>query len=916
MTNSLISTSQKDLDLKPSPIAMKKLFIIDAVNYLFRSYYAIGPMTNDQGESTSALYGFIRSLQKLIKEYSHEDLIVVFDGPDNKRERQKVYAEYKMHRKGAPEDLFPQFEWAYDYCQLAGLPVICVEGVEADDTMASIAVWAAKDLNREIYLCTSDKDLCQIVGNGIYVLNVHKNSLVVDSEKVLEIYGVRPDQMLDFLAIMGDTSDNIPGLPGFGPKTAAQLLQKFGTLDNILSSIDEVPGKKKQEILTEHQDKAILSKKLARLNTSVAFPKEEEFFKVQEPNIEKLKDLFHRMKFTTLLKELTPTAVQEELFEKVESVEKEVVDYILIDEEEALQNLVAKLIHEKEICVDTETTDLHPLTAQIVGLGLCVEPKVAYYIPFNGNLGTEMALHYLKKLFSEDGPGFYGHNLKYDYHVLKNHGIEIKKISFDTMLASYLLAPQNRRHNLYQLALEYFRKHKVSIKDLIGTGKKQISMKEVPIEKVKDYCCEDVDLTTRLKLLFETKLKYKELDLLLYDIELPLLPILANMERHGIYLDVGKIKEMSVSLDFQIKAIEEVIFSEVGEIFNLNSPKQLSEILYQRLGLTPPGRKKTEYSTAAKVLETLAEENPVVGKILEYRGLEKLRSTYVNALPEQVQPVTERIHCSFNQSVTATGRLSCTDPNLQNIPVRTVEGRKIREGFRPQKPGWSYLAADYSQIELRLVAHFSKDPELLKAFQQGEDIHTHTASLVFNVPQEEVTKEMRYQAKAVNFGILYGQGPYGLARELKIPMWQASDFIKAYFHQYPKVSEYLEECKEKVRKEGYAQTLFGRKRPIAEIFSKNPSIRAAAERLAVNTPLQGTTADIIKLAMIRIDSILKERNPDGFMILQIHDELIFEIPDREVETFKKIVKENMEHVIDLNVPLLVDIEVGKNWGEC
>ena len=896
---------------------MKKLFIIDAVNYLFRAYYAIGPMTNDQGESTSALYGFIRSLQKLMRDYTPEKMIVVFDGPDNKKERQKVYAEYKMHRKDTPEDLFPQFEWAYDYCRFAGIPVICVEGVEADDTMASIALWGAKEKHYEVYLCTSDKDLCQVVGNGIYVLNVHKNNLLIDPEKVLEIYGVRPDQMLDFLAMMGDTSDNIPGLPGFGPKTAALLLQSLGTLDNILLSIDEVPGKKKQEILTKHKDKAILSRKLAKLNTDIAFPKREELFQVQKPNTKKLKDLYHRMKFTTLLKELTPaTTPLEVVSEKTEPAEEETVNYILIDEEEALQRLIAQLIHEKEICIDTETTDLHPLAAQIVGIGLSVEPKVAYYIPFNGNLGSETALHHLKKLFSESGPAFYGHNLKYDDHVLKNYGIEIKKISFDTMLASYLLSPQNRRHNLNQLTLQYFRKHKISIKDLIGSGKKQISMKEVELEKIKYYCCEDVDFTTRLKLLFEKKLKASDLEMLLYDIEIPLLPILAKMERHGIYLDKNTLKEMSVSLDFRIREIEEDIFSKVGEKFNLNSPKQLNKILYQRLALTPPYRKKTKFSTGAKILEVLAEKSPVVKKILEYRGLEKLRSTYVNALPEQIQPVTERIHCSFNQSVTATGRLSCTDPNLQNIPVRTEEGRKIRKGFHPQKPGWSYLTADYSQIELRLLAHFSEDSELLKAFQQGKDIHTHTASLVFNVPQREVTRAMRHQAKTVNFGIIYGQGPYGLAQELKIPMRQASDFIKAYFLRYPRVSDYLDDCKEKVRKQGYAKTLFGRKRPITEIFSKNPSIRAAAERLAINTPLQGTAADIIKLAMIRIDLILNERNPEGFMILQIHDELIFEIPDREIDFFKKIVKEHMEQVIDLKIPLLVDIEVGKNWEEC
>ncbi len=893
---------------------MDKIYIVDAVNYLFRSYYAIGPMLNDQGQSTSALYGFIRSIQKLMKDFSPEHLIAVFDGPENKKSRQAVYADYKMHRKGAPEDLFPQFDWAYEWCGMAGISTLCIEGVEADDTMAAIAVWAAKK-GAKTYLCSSDKDLMQLVSDRIFMLHAHKDNTLVDEAKVKELFGVRPDQMLDYLAIVGDASDNIPGIPGFGPKTATALLEEFGTLDELLAHPEKVKGEKKQEILRVNKSEALMSRELARLDLTVEIPKQVEFYRLKEPDFAELTSFYHRMKFLSLLRDMGTGPPAAQSLKKPGKRHADKRQYHLVDDEEELQILLEKLAKEKEVCIDTETTGLSPMTAELVGIGFCIEPGEAWYVPRNGKLGAKSDTD-LKEFFRKAKCSFYGHNIKYDWHILQNLGIELSKISFDTLIASYLLNPQSRRHNLDELALEKFQKLKIPINDLIGKGKDQISMRDVEIEKVTEYCCEDADYTTKLKELFEEQLKERKLDRLLFDIELPLLPILAKMETNGIYLDVEKLKRLGEFLFRDLELLKKKIFQEVGEEFNLNSPKQLSEILFTKLGMKQPFRKKTEFSTGADVLEALAADYPLARSILEYRGLEKLRSTYVEALPGSVLPKTGRIHCTFSQSVAATGRLSCQDPNLQNIPVRSKEGLAIRACFQPEHPHWSFIGADYSQIELRILAHFSEDPELIRAFRSGQDIHTHTASLVYDIPPAMVTSEMRNLAKVVNFGIIYGQGPFGLSRQLGISMREASEFIQRYFERYPKVSDYLESCKTAARKTGIAITLTGRQRPIPEIDNKNPSIRAAAERLAVNTPLQGTAADLIKMAMIEIDRVMGERNLEGKMILQIHDELIFEVPDNEVPVFEKLVKEKMEHVLKLSVPIEVHLAVGKNWAEC
>ena len=885
----------------------KKLYILDVSGYIYRAYYALPHMANSRGESTNGLYGYIRSILKLFKTIAPDHLVAVFDGPDNKKQRKEIYEKYKATRVQKAEDLPEQIDKAKIFCELLGITHIEVGGVEADDTMGSIALWAAKE-GLDVYICTSDKDLCQMVRDHIFLLNPWKDYLLIDRKKVEEIHGVTPEQIVDLLAITGDTSDNIPGVFGFGPKTTVPLLKKYGTLENLLKHVDEVPGKKKQETLIQEADVAHLSKRLATIHIDIPFPKDKDFFALKQPDLPALREFYLEQGFNTLVKELDQVALPEK---------KEVATrYHLVDAERGLESLVKALEKENEISFDVETTHIRPLLAELVGIGFCFKEGEAYYVPTNGRLGRERVLKALAPLFANPELGFYGQNVKYDLHVLANEGIGVANVCFDTILASYLLNTASRRHSLDSLALQYFGKVKTPIKTLIGSGKKEISMDKVPIQQVSDYCCEDVDYTFRLKQIFEKELKKRKLDGLLFDLELPLLAILAKMERAGMYLDVDRITPISKELYKDRAHLEKEIYKLAGEEFNIGSPKQLSHILFEKLGIKPLKKTATGHSTRAEVLETLSKEYPIAEKILEYRILDKLLSTYIDTLPGEVNPETGRIHPTFNQSGTATGRLACQDPNLQNIPVRTVQGRRIREAFRPQKRGWSLLAADYSQVELRLLAHLSEDPRLLKAFKHGEDIHTYTASLVFDVPIDKVTKVQRQQTKAINFGIIYGQQAYGLSQQLHIDIREAADFIEAYFDRYPDVFAFIETCIKEAHKTGKAITMIGRERDIPEINSNNAIVRNAAERLAINTPLQGSAADMIKLAMLDIDAQLTKRKMQSIMILQVHDELIFEAPDEELKELKSLVKEAMEHVLSLKVPIVVNLAVGKNWGEC
>ena len=642
------------------------------------------------------------------------------------------------------------------------------------------------------------------------------------------------------------------------------------------------------------------------MNLNVDIQKDKDFNQLKEPKKEQLEDFYKEMNFLSLLRDVSDQKKNEE----------EKLDYQLITSEKELTDLIENLKKEKEIVIDTETSGLNYLLADLVGVGLSVKKEQAFYIPLNGDIDRKIVLTKLKELIENENISFVGHNLKYDYHILLNCGIEIKNISFDTLLASYLINPQNRRHSLDILSLEKFNFTKTPIKDLIGTGKKQISMRDVPIDKISNYCSQDVDYTFRLKELFEKEIFDNNLEKVLYDIELPLLKVLAKMERFGIFVDKDMLSIMSEEIQKKLKLIEGEIFSEAGKKFNVNSPKQLSEVLYVDLAIKPPKKKGSTFSTSADILEKLKGKSPIIDHILRFRAYQKLLSTYVDAIPKQINPQTNRVHSTFSQSTTATGRLASTNPNLQNIPIRSKEGKKIREGFRPEKDGWVYLSSDYSQIELKFLAHFSEDPNLLKAFNNGDDIHTFTASLVYSVPIDEVTKKMRSNAKAVNFGIIYGQSAFGLSEQIGITIKEAKAFIDTYFERYPNILKYLETCKKLVHEKKIAYTIIGRQRPIHEIDNKNPFIRAAAERLSINTPLQGSAADLIKLAMIEIDKEITKRNLKGYMILQIHDELLFELPFDEIEIFKSFVKEKMENVFDLKVPLTVDIEIGKNLAEC
>jgi DNA polymerase-1 len=893
---------------------MKTLYIIDASGYLYRSYFAIRNITNAKGESTNALFGFLRSIQKLRKDFHPEHLVAVFDGPHNIKKREAIYEDYKAHRKETPPDLIYQIGWAQEACKLLGIPILVVPEVEADDTMASVAIWASSQ-GAKSYLCTSDKDLCQLVNEQVNILNTFKENQILGPKEVEQNFGVHPKQMVDYLAITGDSSDNVPGLPGFGPKTAAALLQQYNSLDYILNHPEILQGKK-QETVVKFADQARLSRQLVTVHTDVDFPKDKTFFSIKPFDIGPLKDFYSAMSFHSLIRELDQIAIPFE--EKIDTEQKseETVSYTLVDNEKAFTDLLNHLASQKEVCIATIATEEQPLKAELIGIGFADSPKQAWYVPVNGQLGLARVIDGLKELLKGKHPNFYGHNVKYDFLVLSNYGVHINPISFDTMLASYLLNSHSRQHSLEHLMLELFGKVKMPLNVLLGKGKSALTLDTVPLESLSGYCCEAVDFIVRIKKLLDPQIHERKLAHVLTDLELPLLSVLSEMERRGIYLDIPYLSTMSAEFSHQLSEMEQVIYQMAGETFNINSPKQLSEILFTKMGIKPPKKTATGLSTNADVLESLSAHYPIAGKIMEYRVAEKLRSTYIDALPHEVFAKTHRIHCTFNQSVAATGRLSCQNPNLQNIPIRTEAGRKIRAAFKPEKAGWNFLAGDYSQIELRLLAHLSDDPALIEAFQTGQDIHTLTAAYIFNVPLDNVTKEQRYGAKAVNFGVIYGQQAFGLSQELGIGVKEASAFIEAYFKRYKHVRDFVEACKEKTRQTGKATTYTGRERLIPEINSKNGILRAAAERLAVNTPLQGTAADLIKMAMLQIDRKLKQQKSQGYMILQVHDELIFELPDEELSIIEPMVRQTMQNVFSLKVPLVVDIIVGKNWAEC
>ncbi|MDF2549202.1 MAG: polymerase [Chlamydiales bacterium] len=890
---------------------MTTFLIIDALNAIFRSYYALPKMDNGKGQSTQALYGFIRGLLRLIEDLKPSHIVVVFDGPNNGASREALYADYKSHRQPPPEDLPSQIKLASRFCDLMGIAKLSLSGVEADDTIGTLALWG-KHLFEKIYIYSADKDLCQLVEEKVMLLQPNKERLLGRAE-VYEDYGVFPEQIVDYLALIGDASDNIPGVAGIGPKTASALLKQFGSLDALLENPEKgLKGQKLQKLL-EQKDMALLSQKLAMLNTECPIPKDVSFYTVKGHDDAALREFTEEMRFKTLAIAKGEGNLSSDANPDPKPATEDGL-YHLVNDTDSFEQLMQLLGKQQELVIDLETSALHPLKAKIAGIGLGYRPKESFYVPLNGQIDEKHVLTAIKELVESPTVSCIGHNIKYDYQVLLNYGIRLRHISFDTLLASYLLNTEERQHSLDHLSLKYFQKSKIPIDSLIGKGKQQISMLDVPLEQVAEYCGEDVDYTWRLKEVLAQEIQERKLEKLLLELELPLLPVLAKMERAGMYVDCEFLKELAQHFLEKLKKIEEEIFAMAGCSFNLNSPKQLSEVLFDKMQIMPPKKTATGYSTDAAVLELLQDDHPIASRMLEYRSLEKLRSTYAESLPKEVLPSTGRIHCTLNQSVAATGRLSCQNPNLQNIPVRGEEGAKIREAFRPQRQGWSYLSADYSQIELRLLAHLSEDPRLMQAFRDGEDVHRYTASLIFDLPLDQVTPEKRYLAKAVNFGVLYGQQAFSLARELKSSMSEAKEFIRLYFQRYQQVHAYLNDLKEMARRTKKAVTLTGRERPLFGIDSKNGMVRSQAERLAINTPIQGTAADLIKLAMLQVDKKLSVF--ESQMILQIHDELLFEAPDHELAALQEMVRPAMEGVWQLKVPLIVDISIGKNWREC
>jgi DNA polymerase-1 len=882
------------------------IYIIDGNSYIYRAFYAVRNLSNSSGLPTNAVFGFANMLLKVIKEKSPDMLAMVFD-PKGPTRRNIEYKEYKAHRPPMPKDLIPQIPYIHKLVEAFRIPVFIQEGQEADDVIATLARKAETD-GKEVVIVTGDKDILQLVGKNIKVYDTLKEK-VYEPKDVEERWGVPPEQMVEIMGLMGDASDNIPGVPGIGEKTAQTLIKQYGTIENLLAHAHEITKPKLRQSLMESAGLARLSRDLAILHTDVPIELSYEALKPKDPDNHALLNILRELEFTSLLKYVTQQEPQKK------------GSYKTILEEKDFKELLRVLSAAPEFCFDTETTSLDAMQAELVGISFAVEPYHAFYIPLchryldaPKQIDVKQALAELKPILENASIKKIGQNIKYDLLVLSHYGIEVKGISFDTMIASYLLNPGKTSHGMDALALEYLNYKTITYSEVTGTGKKQIGFDAVDCHTATRYSGEDADITLRLKLMLAPLLAEQNLEKLFRDMEMPLMEVLADMERVGVKIDAEFLKKISVKLGADMGTTEKTIFELAGTQFNINSPKQLAEILFDKLKLTPIKKTKTGYSTNVDVLEELASVHSLPAEILKYRTLTKLKSTYVDALPLMINPKTGRLHTSLNQTVAATGRLSSSDPNLQNIPIRTEVGREIRKAFIAEH-GASLLSADYSQIELRILAHMSADPALIETFQRDEDVHTRTASEIFGLDPAEITSEMRRKAKAVNFGIIYGISAFGLAQDIGVSNSEAKKYIDSYFARYPQVREFIDKTIQDAKTNGFVTTLFNRRRFIPELTSSSAPVRNFGERTAVNTPIQGTAADLIKLAMIHIQKQLAQKGLKSKMILQVHDELVFEIPDQEIEVMKKLVKEEMENVLALKVPIKVDLGVGKNWDE-
>lgn len=919
-----------------------KLFLIDAYALIYRSYYAFikNPRINSKGVNTSAVFGFINTLEDVLKREQPTHIAVAFD-PKGPTFRHEAFEQYKAQREETPEVIRQSVPVIKEVIQAYHIPILEVPYYEADDVIGTVAKQAAAN-GFEVYMMTPDKDYGQLVADHIYMYRPKFGGdyEVLGVSEVLEKYQLQStEQVIDLLGLMGDTADNIPGCPGVGEKTAQKLLAEFGSIENLLANTDKLKGAQKKKV-EENVEQIRFSKFLATIKTDVPITFNAELCKRVAPDEDRLVELYTELEFKTFINRLKgessvvssskepKAAVQYDLFATEPVVESEVSSladintmphsYYLADTAEKQIALCEQLLQEKSFAFDTETEGLDPLTAGLVGMSFAIREQEAWYVPVPANReeATGIVLRLAPALQHPEIEKV-GQNIKFDILALRKYGVRVKGPLFDTMLAHYLLNPE-LRHGMDYLAETYLKYKTVPIEDLIGPkGKKQASMRTVPIEQIKEYAAEDADVTLRLKHYFAPLLKQEGLESLFFEMEMPLIYVLAEMEATGVKLDTNALKQSSEVLSQQLTALEDSIYDLAGQSFNINSTKQVGEILFDKLKLDEKAKKtKTGgYSTSEEVLEKIRSKHPIVDKLLEYRGIKKLLSTYIDALPALIHPETGKIHTSFNQAVTATGRLSSTNPNLQNIPVRDELGREIRKAFIADDDDCIFFSADYSQIELRLMAHLSNDPHMVEAFCSGADIHAATAAKIYGIPVEEVTSDMRRKAKTANFGIIYGISVFGLAERLSIPRAESKELIDGYFQTYPRIKEYMEESIRVAKEKGYVETLFKRKRFLPDINSHNAIVRGYAERNAINAPIQGSAADIIKLAMIRIHQRFEAEHLKSRMILQVHDELNFNVRKEEFDRVKEIVLDCMEHVLQLRVPLIADCGEGKNWLE-
>jgi DNA polymerase-1 len=931
------------------------LYLLDGMALAYRAYFAFiqRPLINSRGENTSAIYGFVTTLMRILDEEKPDHIAVVFDTKEPTFRHEKFPA-YKATRQKMPEDMVAQLDKLKDVVRAFNTPLLEQPGFEADDIIGTLARRAERE-GVLTYMVTGDKDYMQLISPLIKMYKPGKSGTekeIVEEEGVTKKFGVTPDHVVDVLALTGDTSDNVPGVPGIGEKTAIPLIQKYGTLDNVYAHVDDIPQKGTREKLILHREKAYLSRELVTIHTTVPVKVNFHELRAAKRDTARLMRLFGDLEFRSLIGKLrdserahppAPAAAsnQGEPVREVTEITSDSHIYQLVLTAPALQALAANLKATDHFVFDTETTSTDAMRATLVGLSFCVKEREAFYVPVRQ---TASALHTGEELFSQDEhaghqfnntagaldlqsvltalrPAFesesiakFGQNLKYDMLVLATHGVNVRGPLFDTMVASYVLRADSQ-HNLDALAMEYLRYTMVSFEELVGKGKNQRRITDVPLQAVADYSAEDADMTMRISAKQLPRLREAGLLRLCEEVEFPLIPVLARMEFAGVALDTEYLAGMSKDLDRQLTNLVMTIHELAGGQFNINSTQQLGDILFSRLKLPSVRKTKTGFSTDVGVLETLRGQHPIIEKLLEYRQLTKLKSTYIDTLPTLIHPTTKRVHTSFNQTVAATGRLSSSDPNLQNIPIRTEIGSAIRKAFIAGGKELCLLSADYSQIELRIMAHMSGDEGLRQAFLNDEDIHTTTAAKVFGVPALEVNREMRRKAKEVNFGIMYGIGPFGLANRLEISQSEAREIIARYFDRFPKVKQYISDTIETARRTGYVSTLLGRRRYLPDIASHNQAVRANAERQAINMPIQGTAADMIKLAMINIDRELSRKGLSSRMLLQVHDELVFEVPERERTVVETLVVERMRKAMGLSVPVKVEVGSGKDWLE-